>query len=386
MMEYAKFVLGVRFAVTPLENMTPEKAFSILFTRIPPAAGSGLMLHGAWDPEAKNEPENAYICILSNLSLKRGKALYEALRHDGYLCSFLTAYRPFVENNYVERCGEVAYLGQADDEGALSGGDAAYGEMRFTGPAFRTGEPPRKYLLIAPEALCPELPAADTARVLMRCAAETFSNLRALPLRIASGGSGTVDALVTACHGRYLPLKTGDLCGILPDRTAVLETGTLSAERQTEALEELWGKGYRSAILAAGGSRPEGTLPDGMRVTVLSNLRADSFREDAPGLDYRSGIETVLARSGFFRLAADASLIVTAAPAEEDSGRVLRSASDTVLYHCRKENVPTALLIRDPEGRYLARLGEEDASPLTGETLLAAGTALMERIKARYSL
>ena len=167
---------------------------------------------------------------------------------------------------------------------------------------------------------------------------------RLLPLRIASGGAGTVDALVTACHGRYLLLKAGSLrCGILPDRTAVLETAALDPDLQQEAMEELFDRGYRSVILAAGNSRLEGTFHPDMEATVLSDLRAETYREDAPGIDYRSGIETVLTRSGFFRLSSGAALVITAAAAEEGSGRVLPSASDTVLYHCRRENVPTAL-------------------------------------------
>ncbi|NTU77361.1 MAG: hypothetical protein HGA90_06060 [Alphaproteobacteria bacterium] len=125
-MEYSKFSLGLRFAMTNDANLTPEGCWNIVFSEVPMTHVVGSTLFGAWDDVGDAASESAYICMFSNLPLKVGKALFAQLQQKPVLLSYLTIYRPFIQNNRVEKCSEVEYLGKVLEDGSVSGGDVIY--------------------------------------------------------------------------------------------------------------------------------------------------------------------------------------------------------------------------------------------------------------------
>ena len=80
-MEYSKFSLGLRFAMTSDSNLTPADCWNITFSEVPITHTVGTTLFGAWDDVGAAESESAYICMFSNLPLKVGKALFAQLQH-----------------------------------------------------------------------------------------------------------------------------------------------------------------------------------------------------------------------------------------------------------------------------------------------------------------
>ena len=116
-MEFSRFSLGLRFAMTPYAGLTPEQVLSLLFSRVFSGLVEGLNLYCMWDDTAKDEPEPAFVCVFSNASLRRAKKLFGALSEDTQLFSYLTAFQPFVQNNLVEKCGAVQFIGTVGKDG-----------------------------------------------------------------------------------------------------------------------------------------------------------------------------------------------------------------------------------------------------------------------------
>ena len=89
-MEYSKFSLGLRFAMTSDSNLTPNDCWTITFSEVPLTNVVGATLFGAWDDVGAADSETAYICMFSNLPLKKGKALFAQLLQKPVLLSYLT--------------------------------------------------------------------------------------------------------------------------------------------------------------------------------------------------------------------------------------------------------------------------------------------------------
>ena len=66
-MEYSKFSLGLRFAMTSDASLTPDDCWNIVFSEVPITHVVGSTLFGAWDDVGDATSESAYICMFSNL-------------------------------------------------------------------------------------------------------------------------------------------------------------------------------------------------------------------------------------------------------------------------------------------------------------------------------
>ncbi len=391
-MEYSKFSLGLRFAMTKDAALTPERCWEILFSEVPTTYTENLRLFGKWDDTAGAESEAAYICMFSNLPLGVGKELYAELLQKHRLLSYLTIYRPFVQNNLVEKSGVAEYVGQVGPDGAVTGGDAAYGPMRFTG---RATQPPEKNglrprILIAPAAWEGVFTSADAARHMMRLAAERLPNAAIGTQLVADGGAGTLDALVCSLKGRYLRAeledgeggKTEFRYGILPDRTLVFETEALSEEQTEQALALPRNRGYRAYVIAAGGGAVPKRVPDGLDVTVLTGRVPADASSDAT-LRYGPGVQEILEASGFFTRLQRADWLIVLTRLMDRTGSLLGTTADTLLYHGRGYNKRAAVLAFSGDGKFYAKIGADAPEPLDSETFDEAAGALFERVCSR---
>jgi hypothetical protein len=75
------------------------------------------------DDVARAESESAYICMFSNLPSTPARTFTFSSRK-AKPAFLLTIYRPFIQNNLVEKCGKVEYLGEVPSDGTINGGDA----------------------------------------------------------------------------------------------------------------------------------------------------------------------------------------------------------------------------------------------------------------------
>ncbi len=386
-MEFPRFTLGLRFAMTPYAALTERDCLNILLEQLPAASVSNMTLFGMWDDAAPYESERAYIVAFSDAPLKRAKALTEVVRANPYITSYLTLYRPLVGNNMLEKCGFVTCLGVIDSDGVLLGQSLGGENLRFFGKTTlpENVSARKKRVLIAPEAWGGSFTSADAIRTLMRAAARRFPDLTFDMQPVANGGTGTLDALVFTCNGRYiggtLPSSGKPVrFGILPDRTIVLETGELTAEDTLEALTLPMNRGYTRYLLATSRGELPKTMPAELSVTILSQ-KSDLPESTQENVSHRLGIETLLNLSDFsHRLNKADCLIVMSNPCD-DTCVLHDTAADTLLYHCVSAGKPY-LELAFRENSFYVRRGGTGAKSLACMDLETAATLLYDELDA----
>ncbi len=390
-MDYSKFTLGLRFAMTSDADLSPEDCWNVVFSEVPVTHMLKAHLFGAMDDVARAESETAYVCMFSNLPLSEGKELYAQLRKKPYLLSFLTIYKPFIQNNLVEKCGNPVYVGEVQEDGAVTGGDIALGSMRFTGtdpqPCGRANG--CKRILIAPDAWEGKFTSADAVRHMLRSAARNMPKASIETQLIADGGRGTLDALVCSVNGRYLlgeieetdGARTKIRYGILPGETIVMESEPLTKAQLALALTMPQNRGFHHYILGAGGGVLPDCVPDGVSATVLGK-RIPASRKNSSQIEYRNGAETVLDVCGFdFRLRKADWLIVLTRMRDENAS-LQDSTTDTLLFHCNGLKKHAAVLAFMDDGRFFAKLDNDTPKPLISRTFDEAADELFRSIQS----
>ena len=372
-MEYSKFSLGIRFAMTSDANLTPLDCWNIIFAEVPITHTVDANLFGVWDDVGAAESETAYICLFSNLPLSVGKELYDQLQQKPSLLSYLTIYRPFIQNNLVEKCSEVEYLGNVQPDGTVVGGDVSYGTMQLVGglPEQCTNPAICKRILIAPDAWAGKFTSADAVRHMLRSAAHILPKAKLSTQLIADGGAGTMDAMVCSVNGRYLKAKiqsdSGEQrsirYGILPDRTVVLESEDLSETELEQALTLPQNRGFTHYYIAAGnGILPE-QVPEGIDATVIGK-RIPASRRNSAQIEYRNGVETVLEICNFDAHLAKADWLIILSRLMDEAGSLQDPTADALLFHCRVQHKHAAVLAFTDDGRYFAKIDDSPLVPI----------------------
>lgn len=383
-MEYSKFSLGLRFAMTRDADLTPEACWNITFSEVPLTYAADANLFGAWDDVGAAESERAYICLFSNLPLKVGKALYSQLQLKPVLKSYLTIYRPFIQNNLVEKCSKVEYLGNVQPDGSVTGGEVAYGAMLISGadPAGCSG-PACRRILIAPDAWEGRFTSADAVRHMLRSAAKILPKAKLSTQLIADGGRGTMDALVCSVNGRYLKAKITDETGeerelrygVLPDRSLVFESEHLSKPELVQAMTLPQNRGFTHYIIAAGnGFLPE-QLPESVDATVLGR-RIPASQRNSSQIDYRNGVETLLDICNFDFHLSKADWLIILTRLLDETGGLIDPTADALLFHCRAQRKHAAVLAFTQDGRFFAKIDGSALVPIETESFDEAADAL----------
>jgi hypothetical protein len=389
-MDYSKFSLGLRFAMTSDSNLTPEDCWNITFSQVPLTHVFDATLFGAWDDVGAAESEGAYICMFSNLPRKVGKALFEQLSHKPVLLSYLTIYHPFIQNNRVEKCSVVEYLGQVQTGGSVSNGDIAYAAMQFSGSLPEVCEKPNqcRRILIAPDSWDGMFTSADAARHMLRSASRMLPNAILRTQLIADGGKGTLDALVCSNRGRYLKAaiksansETHELhYGILPSRTVVIESEPLTKDELAQALTLPQNKGFTEYIIATGAGLLPEDVPEGIHATVLGKRIPASLRNSLR-VEYRNGIETVLETCSFNEHLAKADWLIALTRLQDEAGSLIDPTTDALLFHCRLLRKHAAVLAFTQDGRFFAKIDDHPLVPIETSSFDEAADALFLIIK-----
>lgn len=372
-MEYSKFSLGLRFAMTSDADLTPESCWNIVFSEVPAFYTVDANLFGAWDDVGAAESETAYICLFSNLPLKTGKLLYDQLQLKPSLLSYLTIYRPFIQNNLVEKCSKVEYLGNVQADGTVTGGDAAYGTMRISGSVPESCDKliACNRIMIAPDAWAGKFTSADAVRHMLRSAAHILPKAKLSTQLIADGGRGTMDAMVCSVNGRYrkatIQNESGEAreirYGVLPDRTIVLESEDLSPFELEQALTLPQNRGFTRYCIAAGGGVLPEQIPEGTEAAVLGK-RIPATRRNSAQIEYRNGVETVLDVCNFNAHLSKADWLIILTRLMDEAGSLQDPTADALLFHCRVLRKHAAILAFTDDGHYFAKIDDSPLVPI----------------------
>ncbi len=226
-MEIRRFGLGLRFTT----ELSADQIWDMLFDSLPyrELEDCGLSMCDA--PETEVSPEETRILVVDNLKLSRGRLLYERVRRNAMLLSYLAMYRPFVQTNFLNGCTRTAFLGDVSETGLVEGGDTACGRMRFS-----RKEIPQVVELLPSRMLIAGGPffdssASDTCRLIARQIGETLPLTSVQLLPITNTGACLVDTYVCAQNGRYVRCDLGmdggadaaAYIGVLPDYSAVID-------------------------------------------------------------------------------------------------------------------------------------------------------------------
>lgn len=230
-MKIHKFGLGVRFSILEGEvtqNQLWEEVFSVLTT----SELKGMYIYGGMVASSTYALEDpCYMCVFTNGSLKDLRRIFQKLEADEGINMYLTPNKPFLQSNALEKIDGLTFYGKVQGDGTIANGEAVLeatvckkrGKRRPLGKGI--------VFMLAPDAYTGGLTSKLAIRRLTLSARKTFRGVRVLPLPMANGGAGTVDALLMASNGIGRTAEiSGPNGGMVPAHYAVLKGSTALIE------------------------------------------------------------------------------------------------------------------------------------------------------------
>jgi glycerate kinase len=227
-MNIHKFSLGVRFDMiaSPITMELESRIWEEIFSVLTVFDVSGLNLYGGiLQPSC-----DIYMCVFTGGSLTQMRRIFDKLDNDAGVSMYLTSARPFIQKNELASMPDLPYLGKVQHNGKLTGGQGLpvlvpkkHGKKRPVGRGIK--------IMLVPDGISAELPSLLAIKRLTAAARKHFPGVKIVPVPIAHGGNGTVDAAVLACDGayRYADIRNedGTKCrikyGVLYGRTGIIE-------------------------------------------------------------------------------------------------------------------------------------------------------------------
>lgn len=274
-MKLTRSSLGIRFInMTTSDDDIHKVLFEEIFSVLTVTDLRGIQIY-AGAPE--DEPQTYYI-VLTNGKFKRMRRIYKKLATDTGLSIYLLPYRPFVDHNRMTHITGLDYYGKVKRDGYLAGGERGifglavpkkHGKKRPVGKGIR--------ILLAPDSFKGSLSSMQILRLLTTAARRYFPGAKIMPVAVADGGEGTLDAIM-ARGGEYHSATVSDPLGrritaqygVLEGRTAVIEAAQaiglplLTPDERNPFLTSSFGvgemikraldEGLRDIILAIGGT------------------------------------------------------------------------------------------------------------------------------------
>lgn len=230
-MEILKFGLGIRFDVMAgeEEQATPKQLWEEVLSVLTASDVKGMHVYGGHAAYETADP--CYTCVFTNGSLKEMRRVFKKLNEDAGVDMYLAPTHPFLQNNALEKIEGLMFFGKVQRDGSVVGGDARLevqvckkrGKRRPAGKGI--------VFLLAPDHYGAQLSSKRAIRRLTIAARKHFKGVRVLPLPVADGGPGTVDAVLTACSGirRTVQIKGPDGApveahyAVIKGKTAIIE-------------------------------------------------------------------------------------------------------------------------------------------------------------------
>ena len=123
-MDFSKFVLGLRFPIMGNDvEKTSESMWELIFESLSAEEAIALDLHCLLQPADELHPDEALLCVLSNMSLGKCREIYASLSEKPMLRSYQMSHEPYILSNQAEAMEGYAYLGRVNEVGAVTGGE-----------------------------------------------------------------------------------------------------------------------------------------------------------------------------------------------------------------------------------------------------------------------
>lgn len=251
-MEILRFGLGIRFDVMAgeEEQATPEQLWEEVFSVLTASDIKGMHVYGGHAAYASADP--CYTCVFTNGSLKEMRRVFKKLNEDAGVDMYLAPTHPFLQSNALEKIDGLTFFGRVQRDGSIAGGDEMLGVQVCKKRGKRKPAGKGIVFLLAPDHYGEYLSSRRAIRRLTIAARKHFKGVRVLPLPVADGGPGTVDAVLTACSGilRTVPAKGPDGApvtahyAVLKGNAAIIEMPeAFTGERQSGGYHSSFGIG-----------------------------------------------------------------------------------------------------------------------------------------------
>ncbi len=258
-MQVARFGLGIRFDMVDQEQQeeAARRFWEEIFSVLTAADVSGLNVYGGVMESGVlcAGQEQCYLCVFTGGGLRQMRGIYRKLDNDAGVNMYLSATRPFIQNNTLNHIEGLTNFGRVQRGGGLLEGDAPLfgvtihkrrGKRRPVGKGIR--------FLLAPEEFGPELNSNEVVKRLTVAARRQFPGVRILPLPITCGGPGTVASLLSGCDGAARTVtvmslsgegeKTVARYGVLMGTLAVLEAASTVKDASKLSVSPLTSTSY----------------------------------------------------------------------------------------------------------------------------------------------
>lgn len=269
-----KCAFGVRFS---LNDTTEEQIWSELFALFCADELCGMRIHGGVQSEM-NLFGDTYLCVIEADSIKRIRKVHQKLKEDAFVNRHIALLQPYLEKNQLAAVQGLACFGMVGEDGRLCEGESPLFGLSCAQKAAVRPQKENMRILLAPDSFKGTFTSAQAIARLAAAARRHFVGAQIIPLPIADGGEGTLDALVAACGGQIVLAEVHDPLqkpiqaryGVLYGKTVIIEMAeasglTLLNEEQRnplhtttfgtgELIVHALNAGYRSFIVALGGS------------------------------------------------------------------------------------------------------------------------------------
>lgn len=198
-MNILKFALGMRFDFLKDEYSDDDVSFILgEITKVLSASDvAGLHMYGGL---AKIDPEDSagvYTVVFMNGKMKFTRNVYHKLNGDAVLRSYADNRIPFIQNNVIRNFEGLEFFGVIGEDGRLAGGSGR--EISFP---ITVGE--RKSfsgdgsVILAPNCFKGTIPQKEAILRLRRALRKRCPGKNLIPVPVADGGDGTLDAIENA--------------------------------------------------------------------------------------------------------------------------------------------------------------------------------------------
>lgn len=233
------FSFGIRFDMVYTDSSDDaarfifEEIFSVLTT----SDLRGIEIYGGMANESDPAENGIYTVFMSGGSLKEMRRIFKKLKSDEGIKMYLASSSPFIEKNNMNNLSELDFFGEVKWDGTLKGGNKEifglmvpkkHGKRRPVGKNIK--------MVLAPDSFKGSIGSSEAIKRLTLAARRHFPGVRIVPVPIADGGEGTVEALVTAASGSYrfceatspMGRRIKARYGVLYGKTAIIEMAAAS--------------------------------------------------------------------------------------------------------------------------------------------------------------
>lgn len=238
-MEVERFGLGIRVDMMNVDfgRKEQEEVFSYVFAALSPKLLAGLKLYAGRCKLDETDSDNVFTIVFIGGGLHKTRKLFLKLNNDTLIKSMLTSVCPYIQTNVLCKIEGLTYYGVFGPDGVLLGGDIELDTAALRShTSNRSHEGKNITVLLAFDKFKGSMSAEFVVRTLMKAGRRMLPYCRMIPVPIADGGEGTVDALIRAFNGvKRRAIVTGPLgkeveaeYGIIGGNTAVIEMAQAS--------------------------------------------------------------------------------------------------------------------------------------------------------------